>query len=111
MVADSDRSSGITAISANFDDDPEFTDPVSKPCPRRGFRLGKLMVVVAIIAVLIALLLPAYRSVAARRVGLGCTNNLKQISRALHNYEQDYEVLLPAYTVDANGWPLHSCAR
>jgi prepilin-type processing-associated H-X9-DG protein len=76
-------------MSANLDDDPEFTDPVSKPRPRRGFRLGKLMVVVAIIAVLIALLLPGGRSVrpAARRAR--CTNNLKQIARALHNFEKD----------------------
>ena len=96
-------------MSANFDDDPDFTDAVSKPRPRRGFRIGELMVVVAIIAVLIALLLPLSRSgsrPAARRAW--CTNNLKQIARALHNYEQVYEVLPPAFTVDASGRPLHS---
>jgi hypothetical protein len=49
-------------MSANLDNDPEFTDAVSKPRSRRGFRLGKLMVVVAIIAVLIALLLAVGRS-------------------------------------------------
>ena len=108
MAADSDRSSGITAMSANFDDDPEFTNPFSKPRPRRGFRLGKLIVVVASIAVVIALLLPAYRSVRPAAHRAGCANNLKQIARALQNYEQDYEVLPPAYTVDANGRPLHS---
>jgi type II secretory pathway pseudopilin PulG len=94
-------------MTSSHRSDPEFVGWVSKPHRRTQFSLIELLVVLGIFALLLAFFLPAAGTRPGREAAQ-CVNNLKQIMLALHNYEQAYGAFPPAFTVDANGKPLHS---
>lgn len=79
------------------------------PWPRasgaRGFTLIELLVGIAIIAVLIALLLPAVQSSRERARAAQCLSNLKQLGIAIASYETTHRVYPPSFVRQKDGDP------
>lgn len=66
------------------------------------------LMVLGLVGVVILFLLPTVRFARPAAYRNVCMNNLRQITLAVLNYEEQHHALPPAYTTDANGKPLHS---
>ena len=74
----------------------------SKHLKTRGFTLIELLVVIAIIAILAAILFPAFAKARESARRIACVNNLKQIGTSIMQYSQEFDEKLPPCRDDGN---------
>jgi prepilin-type processing-associated H-X9-DG protein len=82
-------------------------EPLGNP-PRLQFGLGSLFVVTAVVALLLALVFPAFQAARNAARKSACANELKQLAMGVHNYSDSFRILPRPYWPDAEGKPIHS---
>jgi prepilin-type N-terminal cleavage/methylation domain-containing protein/prepilin-type processing-associated H-X9-DG protein len=71
---------------------------------KKAFTLIELLVVIAIIAILAAMLLPALAQAKKKAQGIGCINNLKELTLGLHIYASDNQDAIPINSKSTDAW-------